>query len=157
MFTLGKIALSAAFVAVAAQLGAVTIEKVGTRNFSEEDLTSLREYLGAGEQTGGRCYLRTDPSQKAGRYFIVDTDEPLSSLPADGKVVLELVMAKDGQATTIELALADSIGTKGQVLYLGLTDKLRDEDILAWRISFRDASNKVLSQSHSFLWEMPEE
>ncbi len=143
-------------IATVSALDAITMESVVTRRLGKEELTSVSEIFGAPEQAGGRCFLRSNPAEKAGLYFVVDFDSALSSLPEACTVKLEMVLAADGKEQTLELPLKSSTGHMGNALYLGLTDSaLRDADILAWRIRLLDSSGNTLAARHSYLWEMP--
>jgi len=153
-----RIALISALAAsLAGPLCALTIKQVETRNYTAEQLTTVSEILSGEEQAGKRTYLRTDPSIKAGRYFIADLDSPLSALPKGSTAVLEIIRASDGTTRTISLPFSEAIGSMGTALYIGLTGENSDETMLAWRLTMRDASDKVLAEKHSYLWEMPSE
>jgi len=154
-----RIALLAALAATAAgPLSALTIRQVSTRDYSEEALTTISEIASGCESTGSRTYLRTDPAQKAGRYFIVDLDEAVSELPTGCSLLLEIIRGSDGLTEPLALPFSAATGSMGRALFVGLTDEAHSaETILAWRLTVRDATGREHAEAHSFLWEMPAE
>ncbi|MFA5257447.1 MAG: hypothetical protein WC360_04795 [Opitutales bacterium] len=154
-----RIALFAALAAMAAgPLSALTIRQVSTRTYSEEELTSISEITSGRECAGRRTYFRTDPTCKAGRYFIVDLDTPARELQAGCSLVMEIIRGSDGQTELLTLPFSSATGSMGKALFLGLTDEAHSaETVLAWRLTIRDAAGATLAEKHSFLWEMPAE
>jgi hypothetical protein len=137
---------------------ATTIKAVTERPYTQDQMKTLGEYFGYPEHCGHRTYLRTDESYRGGLYLIADLDTPVSAFPQDTKVVLDIIRTSDGKLVTQTLELSKAFGNKGKALYIGLTDKdNRDDKLLAWRITLTDKDGKTIAESHSFLWNLPQE
>ncbi len=143
---------------VVGSLYGISIESVRQKNYTESQLTTLSEYLGGQEHYGRRTYLRTDWNRRPGLYLVADLDEKLSTLPPGTVVTLDIVRASDGQYKSFSLPFSEARGRMGKALYIGIT-KPEDsgEKLLAWKLSFLDASGALLAERHSFLWAMPAE
>jgi hypothetical protein len=153
---LGIAFFSALAVCAAGPLHGFSVESVKERVYTEQQMTSLSEYLTGRESYGRRTYLRTDAGHRGGHYMVADLDAALSTLPSDTVVVLDIARACDGQYKTFTLPLSAAKGVKGKSLYLGLTGP--DDAggrILAWKLAFQDAKGVVIAEKTSFLWSMP--
>ena len=136
----------------------MTIKAVTERPYTQDQLKTLGEYFGYPEHCGRRTYLRTDESYRGGLYLIADLDTPVSAIPADTKVVVDLIRSSDGKTITQTLDLSKAFGYKGTALYVGITDKdNREGKLLAWRITLTDKGGNAIAEKHSFLWTLPPE
>lgn len=139
-----------------ALLQAVGIRNVSPRFFDRADFQSISEYFGVGEQQGDRLILRTDAERRDGLYFVVDLDTPVTALPADAQVVLDIVNVK-AEEQTLRFPLGEQDRPVKRLL-LGLTGdtwSTPGASALAWRVTLLGPEGNVLTEAKSFLWEMP--
>ncbi|HNX04475.1 MAG TPA: hypothetical protein PKI32_03195 [Opitutales bacterium] len=140
----------------AGSLRGVVIESVAERSYSEENLTTFREYLDGRERTGRRTYFRSVEDRKAGLYLVADFDTPISELPEGSSLVVDFITSMDDGPRSVSFPVSAGSGIMGKSAYIGLTDpSFAGLRFVAWRLQIVDKSGAPLAESHSFLWEMP--
>ena len=149
--------VSALVALLAGALGAVNIEAVAIKHFSDKQLTTLGEYFGGKEYCGRRTYLRIVPTQKRGMYLVTALDTPISDLPKGATITIDYYLNSSGEMQTTTLPFSQAKGHMGKALYFGLSNITNSEEkLLAWRLTINDGAGYPLAHYESFLWRMPE-
>jgi len=116
----------------------------------------IGEFLGRGEQTGGEVLLRTKPDVRDGYYFLVRVKHTLST-PANARFELEVI--RPDAPTKHTFTFPAPFKSKQTVFQLGVTGADwpggEKANPVAWRLTLKDASDRVLAEQKSFLWEKP--
>jgi hypothetical protein len=129
------------------------ILSVQVRKMEAQAFERIREFFTGREHTGRRVILRSDPTQRAGVYFIMKFDHKLSRLPEDLTVGVDWIDGANGLKQTFRGPMpADRKRT--DTLLLGLTDAPMTSP-LAWRVFVLEADGSILGEAKSFLWEKP--
>ena len=68
----------------------VSIESLAERYFEHRDFKRLLEYFTGREYKGNQLILRSDPSVRAGMYFILNLDVSLNELPKETRFILNV-------------------------------------------------------------------
>ena len=117
----------------------------------------ISEYFGGKENSGRQTMLRTHPESRDGYYFLTRVKN--EGTPRAGlRFVLEIITPDSPQPKTFTFPA--SLPARSHVFNLGLTgEDWPGEDVhpVAWRLRLLDAEDNVLSSSHSFLWQMPDD
>ncbi|HKB91527.1 MAG TPA: hypothetical protein VKC60_13500 [Opitutaceae bacterium] len=116
----------------------------------------VSEYFGGPENTSGQIVLRTQPSQRAGFYFLARTKNLGGTEISSVKIILEVI--KPGLPDPVTYTF-ESPPTKGDAVYqIGLTGTdwsgPRVHPV-AWRLRIFDAQGGLLATEKSFLWDIP--
>lgn len=134
---------------------AVVIETAYTRTYAADEIRTLGNHLGSPlSEQGFRTVVASQPTDPGGQYFILHLEEMETGTVATARMTLYTTAGKDSTRHTWTIP-----GTSLESwLYLGLTGSdWPDSEVrpLAWKIELLDASEAVLSEWKSFLWEMP--
>jgi len=122
-----------------------------------ESFERLSEYFGKNEEPATQYILRTQPSERAGYYFLVRLQNKGAAL-ASVRFELQIVTPFATEPRTYTF---DSAIPKGsQAFHLGLTGsdwpgKPTDEAV-AWKLRLLSSDGTELVQSQSYLWALPE-
>lgn len=120
-----------------------------------ESFERIAEYFGGGEDTGREVVLRTQPSERAGYYFLVRVKSGAEHRGA--RFQLE-VIRPDGPEPNTHV-LAATIPARETVYQLGITGGDwpggAEASPVAWKLTLLDAGGRVLQEHHSFLWAKP--
>jgi len=144
------LALSAA----AASAADVTIAHVFTGWRDASSFKRISEYFTGRENTGGQTVLRSQPSQRAGFYFLVRAEN--TGAPTTAQVVVNLIMPIGKQVRTH--TFTTSLSNKETLLNLGITgsDWLDPKtNPVAWKIDIVSADGRMLASEKSYLWDKP--
>lgn len=126
---------------------------VERRYAPEKDFTRISEYFTGEENTSGRLYLRSQPDEREGYYWIVSTPESLRSEP--GRVTLEAHIPGSPE-TRLESFEVKTFNE--QSIWVGMTgsdwpsSKARP---VAWQLTVYDRQGAAVFQRESFLWSEP--
>jgi hypothetical protein len=115
----------------------------------------VSEYLGGKENTGGIAVLRSQPSQRAGYYWLMRLKNRDAPLPG-AKFVLQVITPAAPEPKTFTFSADIPAGSPLYQLGLTGTDwpgaKARP---VAWHLQLLAADGKTLIAKESFLWEFP--
>ena len=114
----------------------------------------ISEYFNGKENTGGATILRTQPSSRAGFYFLVrvKTDKPIDVAWIEAQVITPTVP----EARTDSFSISLPAGS--HVFKLGLTGTDWPDPKakpVAWKLRFLSVEGKELASEQSFLWSKP--
>lgn len=122
---------------------------------SADSFVRIKEYFGAPEDTGRETVLRSQPSERAGYYFLVRTTNPGAVLSGT-KFVLEIITPDSPRTKTFTFPAG--LPAREHVFHLGLTgadwtgEKVQP---VAWRLRLLSPDEQELAVTRSFLWQMP--
>ena len=121
-----------------------------------ESFDRIGEFLGGPEATTGRrTLLRTQPTARAGYYFLlrVNSAAPL----AGAKFELHVIRPDSPEPKIFTFPATGSAGDN--VFDLGVTGTDwpggKRANPVAWKLTLRAADGRVLTDHKSFLWEKP--
>lgn len=132
----------------------VSIESLAERYFEHRDFKRLLEYFTGREYLGNQLILRSDPSVRAGMYFILNLDVSLNELPKETRFILNIHCTDSLEMKIFEFVIPSEVNNKKEVL-LGITGDdwaSKETKIVAWRIEIRSDERQLLSERQSFLW-----
>jgi len=137
--------------------GGVSIQNVKLRQIEAEKFRRITEFFTGRENTSGRVFLRSDPAERGGLYFITRIDDKLTNLPAGMKVGIDFFEAGSAQMRQYIFALPMVLKETNK-LFIGLTDEgmLEKQLPAAWRVYLLNPDESLHSELKSYLWEMPE-
>ena len=122
---------------------------------TDESFERIGEYFGRPENTGREIVLRTEPTQRAGYYFLVRV-KSATALPG-AKFTLSVIRPDHPEPN--EFSFPASLAAKETVFQLGLTGKAwpggSEAHPVAWKLALVSAEGGVLAEYKSFLWEKP--
>ncbi len=133
------------------------IDQAHSRYMREGQFQHLREFFTGEEHTGRRLVLRTQPTERAGRYFVVFLERRLETFPVGTVALLEVLSDDDLEPAIHAFPIDVHTKPRSRQLFLGLTGTdwpSEEQEALAWRVRLLDGEN-VLGEWKSFLWEMP--
>ncbi len=137
----------------------VAISHVDQRNIDDLEFRRISEYFTGQENTSGRIIERTNPQQRAGHYFIISLEfHPRTTLPRGTQADLDYIRKNHAETQHQHFTFSADAGTWNEIL-LGLTGTDwpdNNETIVAWKITLKNASGKVLADDQSFLWGIPD-
>lgn len=135
----------------------VSIQDVKLRQIEAEKFMRISEFFTGRENTSGRVFLRSNPAQRGGLYFIARLDEKLTTLPAGMKVGIDFFEAGSAQMRQYIFEIPKVLQETNK-LFLGLTDEgmLEKQLPAAWRVYLLNPDESLHSELKSYLWEMPE-
>lgn len=111
----------------------------------------LTEYFGAPESPVVDTLLRSQPTDRAGYYWLVRT----RAAAAQPSARYELSFVPPGAIAPVTYIFPHDLAAGRHVTQLGLTGGDWPDPAgrpLAWRITLLDAANTILATQHSFLW-----
>lgn len=135
----------------------VSIQDVKLRQIEAEKFMRISEFFTGRENTSGRVFIRSNPAQRGGLYFIARLEEKLTKLPAGMKVGIDFFEAGSAQMRQYIFEIPKVLQETNK-LFLGLTDEgmLEKQLPVAWRVYLLNADESLHSELKSYLWEMPE-
>ncbi|MDO8544321.1 MAG: hypothetical protein Q7S40_28100 [Opitutaceae bacterium] len=120
-----------------------------------ESFERISEYFGRGENPGREIIVRTQPSERAGYYFLVRV-KSATAIP-DARFEVQVVRPDSPDVKTFKFSA--TVPPKENVFQLGLTGADwpdgSDANPVAWKLSLHAADGRVLAEHKSFLWEKP--
>ena len=155
-----RVFLTVLFASVAASICAaadLTIVRVWPGYRAAESFERISEYFGKNEEAAAQHIIRTQPSERAGYYFLVRLKNEAAEI-AGSHFELQIVTPF---ATLPKTFTFDSpIPHGSHAFHLGLTGadwpgKPKDEAI-AWQLRVLSSTGTELSRTQSFLWSLPE-
>ncbi len=115
----------------------------------------IGEYFGGAENTGREIVLRTQPSERAGYYFLVR----LKNAAALAGAKFELSVIRPDHPEPKIHAFPTAVAVGESVFQLGLTGADwpagKAGNPVAWKIALVAADGRVVAEHKSFLWEKP--
>jgi hypothetical protein len=121
-----------------------------------ETFSRVSEYFTGRENTGGQTYLRSQPAQREGYYFLLRVKNGSDALTS-ASLELNLITARSPEPVTYRYPVAVPAGQ--HVFQVGLTGSdwpNPEETPVAWQLVIRDAEGAVLVSDQSFLWSKPD-
>lgn len=143
---------------LAVPASALTVRDLRVEAYPAEHFARIGEFYTGREVTGNRLLYRTSEEERGGVYLVLEFSEPLSQMPAGGKLVWEYVSDEASVPTVVEFSLPVLLPT-GRELWLGLTDApdvRLAEDLVAWRVQAYDGVGALVWERESFAWSAPE-
>jgi len=133
------------------------IDNVKLRLIESEKFSRISEYFTGEENTGRRLFLRSEPSERGGLYFITRLSENVKKLPAQVKVCVDFFETGSAVMQHYQFELPERRKNTNRI-FIGITGDERLEKGLpvAWRIYFTDSNGSLYAERKSYLWEMPE-
>jgi hypothetical protein len=120
-----------------------------------ESFVRISEYFTGKENPGRQTYLRTQPDQRAGFYFLSRIANGGPAAPA-AKIQLQVITQHDPRPRT-HVFTAD-IPHGERVFLIGLTGTdwtAPTEQPVAWKVSVLAADGQELAGEQSYLWSKP--
>jgi hypothetical protein len=143
------------FVLLAAKLVAqVEFVRVWPSYRTADSFVRLAEYFGAPESPVVDTLLRSQPTNRAGYYWLVRT----RAAAAQPGARYELALVPPGATAPVTYTFAHDLAAGNHVTQLGLTGTDWPDPAarpLAWRVTLLDAGNTILATRQSFLWRDP--
>ncbi len=137
----------------------VAITHVDQRFIDDLEFRRISEYFTGNENTSGRIIERSDPQQRAGYYFILSLEfHPRTTLPTGTQADLDYIRKNHAEPLHQHFTFSADTGTWNEIL-LGLTGSAwpdKDEAVVAWKITLKNAAGNVLADRQSFLWGIPD-
>ncbi|MDR2983115.1 MAG: hypothetical protein LBV12_12840 [Puniceicoccales bacterium] len=141
------------------EIPSTKVSYVYTRWQEANDFKRISEYFTGQENKGGDIILRSDVAVRQGLYFRIGM--PLGTkFPEHSKAVLEYIRGDDSQIHTQQFDLPEMPGGPFAEIRLGLTGKewaSKRLAMVAWRLTLRDDTGKLIAQTQSYLWGMPKD
>jgi hypothetical protein len=134
------------------QVSGVEIVRLLEGRKSAEDFDRISEFFTGNENTGGVQILRSQPSVRDGYYFTLrlKCENPVT------KAVVEALVYNTVSETPVRHVFEISLRKGSQVVEVGLTGAdwpfPKRTHPPAWKLTLRDAADKVLAERKSFLW-----
>jgi len=128
----------------------VALVRVWTGPRTADSFERISEYFTGEENPGGQTVLRTQPTARAGYYWLVRT-----RTDATTEARIELSVLTAGSPAPMVHALATRLPRGSHVTLVGLTgDDWPDLDArpVAWKLRVLDANGRELATEESFLW-----
>lgn len=123
-----------------------------------ESFERLSEFFGKNEEPAAQHILRTQPSERAGYYFLVRLKNKGAAL---AKVRFELQLITPFATEPRTYTFDSDVPHGSQAFHLGLTgsdwpgSNPKDEAV-AWKLRVLSPDGAELVQSQSYLWALPE-
>lgn len=121
---------------------------------SAESFDRISEYFDGQENTGRHTVLRTQPTARAGYYFLIRAKAAATTTGA--KFVLQIITPEAPEPKIYTFPI--TLGPKETVFDVGLTGTDwagRKTHAVAWRLSVINAEGHELASQQSFLWSNP--
>jgi hypothetical protein len=121
---------------------------------SAESFDRISEYFDGQENTGRHTVLRTQPTARAGYYFLIRAKAAATTSGA--KFVLQIITPEAPEPKIYTFPI--TLGPKETVFDVGLTGPDwagRKTHAVAWRLSVINAEGRELASQQSFLWSNP--
>lgn len=128
-----------------------------TRYWQDAETRRLAEYWTGREQTGGALIVRSHANERAGLYFSLLLEKPLSSNLAGAVLMAEVIRTGDRQPVEFRWTLP-ALDHPVRMVRAGITGPdwpSAEIKPLAWRLRLTEPNGAVLFEYKSFLWEMP--
>jgi hypothetical protein len=117
-----------------------------------ESFKRVSEYFTGRESTGGQTYLRSQPGERAGFYFLLrlrNKGQPVTGATLQLQLITQHAPTPVNHTHTVEVPKGD------HVYQIGLTGKdwpNPAEHPVAWRILLTDTAGNILASDQSYLW-----
>lgn len=116
----------------------------------------ISEYFTGKENPGSEVMLRSQPTSRAGFYFLTRVKNPGSALEA-AKIVLSVIKPDSPQAKAYPFSTALPAGETVFEVGLTGTDWAGPKvNPVAWKIEVFAPDGRLLAVHKSFLWEKPD-
>jgi hypothetical protein len=120
-----------------------------------ESFERIGEYFGGKEDTGRETVVRTQPTERAGYYFLVRVKGASASPAAKFELSVIRPDTPDPKVYTFPVTLT----AKESLFQLGLTGadwpQGKKANPVAWKLALLAGDGRVLAEHKSFLWEKP--
>ncbi|MDD3179749.1 MAG: hypothetical protein PHQ04_05280 [Opitutaceae bacterium] len=132
----------------------LTIVRVQSGWRDADSFKRISEYFDGRENTGGRLVLRSQPTARAGYYFLVRVTNPGDPVAATIRlaVITPLAAAPVLHSFSTDLAAGDT------VIEVGLTGSDwpgPKTNPVAWKLEFVSTAGQSIAVEQSFLWDKP--
>ena len=121
-----------------------------------ESFDRIGEFLGGPEPTGSRQLARTQPTARAGYYFLLRVSSA-AALTAGAKFELAVIRPDSPEPKLFTFPVTGPAGDN--VFDLGVTGPDwpggKKTNPVAWKLTLVAADGRVLAEHKSFLWEKP--
>jgi hypothetical protein len=122
-----------------------------------ESFSRISEYFGGGENTGKDTIVRSQPSSRAGYYFLTRIKNSGPALP-DAKIELHVITPSSPEPKTFTFNAAIPAGS--HVVQIGLTGNdwpNPKAQAVAWDLHvFGGVNGAELAHEQSYLWSQPD-
>jgi hypothetical protein len=132
----------------------ISIVNVNVERHKHDDFTRIAEYFNGGtEHKGRRCIVRDDESVRAGLYFVVNFDRPLTKLPRNLRVNIYLMLGRSLTPEKFEFELPNVRQEFVAEVYCGITSKkIVGLKINAYKIEVLSDSGEIIASYRSHMW-----
>lgn len=131
----------------------VTLVRVWSGPRTAESFERISEYFSGEENTGGQTIVRTQPTARAGFYWLIRTK---TGAATDATIELSVIAPDAPAARTYTLPTRLPAGS--HVTMAGLTGAdwpQAEARPVAWRLRVLDGAGRELANEQSFLWVAP--
>ena len=136
-------------------MGDIDLEIRNRTFITTEEFSRIPELFTGVEYSGSRLYIRSDPSNRTGFYFVVKVvGQGNSSLSEQSHWSIDWISSSSPEVRSVKLPLAEK-NIFGKEVFIGLTGEDwpdRSIKLLAWRLRLMENDLKPLSEMQSFLW-----
>ena len=121
-----------------------------------ESFMRVSEYFTGRENSDGETYLRTQPKERAGYYFLSRVKNSGAAMQ-EAQLTLQVITAKAPSPVTFSFKVEVPRGQ--HVFQVGLTGSDwagAGDNPVAWHLSIADSTGRVLVTDQSYLWSKPD-
>ena len=132
----------------------VKLQRVWPSYRDAASFTRLSEYFGGSPDTINRDALRTDPSARAGYYWLIRTVSATDLAGCSFKLELQ----RDGQTDPTVHSFPYALAAGSHAVNIGLTGADWPDSAerpLAWQLTLLASNGTPLVSEQSFLWQQP--
>ncbi|MDR1433477.1 MAG: hypothetical protein LBI61_04050 [Puniceicoccales bacterium] len=136
---------------------AFRIKSVEIKHMGDANFKTIGEYFGEKkEHRYFRCIARDAENKRAGTYFIIGLNVPVSKLPGELFAKIYAVMAMEDGVRTFTCKIPEERKFPFVYeIYCGVvSEKIDIQKIRAWKIEFEDGEGNVLFGKKSYMWEL---
>jgi hypothetical protein len=132
------------------------IVRVWPGHRTAESFDRISEFLTGEENPGRQTILRTQPTDRAGYYFLMRIDNPDAAITG---ATVQLDVIRPDSSTPKNFLFTTTVPHGSHAFNIGLsgTDWPGTQvNPVAWRLIVRSADGTELARQQSFLWALPE-
>ncbi len=129
----------------------IELQRVWPGYRTAESFTTLAEYFGGPVSATNQATLRTQPLSRDGYYWLTRTNSH-TAYPAS---TIRLEITRQGATEPSVYSFDWDVPKGSHAVFVGLTGTDWADPTavpVAWRLSFLAPSGKLLTSTHSFLW-----
>lgn len=120
-----------------------------------ESFMRVSEYFTGNENTGGQTYLRSQPEQREGYYFLTRVKNTGAE---SSEARLELQVITPASPSPVTYTYTVKVPRGQHVYQVGITGKdwpSTEQVPVAWRLAITDAQGGAVVVDESYLWSKP--